>query len=243
MNPEQIFIGIFITILGLLFGSFATMLSYRLPLGQDIVFKRSYCPKCNHNLSFLDLFPVFSWIFFAGKCHYCKVKIPLRYPLIELSTAGIFLSAYMIFGFNYMALLIATIGFFLLVISIIDFEHYIIPDSLQIILLILAIIYAYLQDFAVVPVLIRVFAVVTFIILLSLSFKFIRKKEGLGFGDVKFFAIAAIFLSFKPFILFMFLSGVFGTLIGLIWKYIGKGEIFPFAPALCGALYICLVVA
>ena len=75
---------IIIFLIGIVFGSFYTLAVYRIPKGQDITHTRSYCPKCNHRLSFLDLIPVFSYVFLGGKCRYCKDKIRPRYFIIEL---------------------------------------------------------------------------------------------------------------------------------------------------------------
>ena len=80
----NIIIYITIFLIGIVFGSFYTLAIYRIPKKQDITHTRSYCPKCNHKLSFLDLIPVFSYIFLGGKCRYCKEKIRPRYFIIEL---------------------------------------------------------------------------------------------------------------------------------------------------------------
>ena len=77
--------------IGCLFGSFSTLAVYRLPLHQDITHKHSYCPNCNHKLSFLDLIPVLSYIFLGGKCRYCKTKIRIRYLILEVLTGLTFL--------------------------------------------------------------------------------------------------------------------------------------------------------
>ena len=84
-----IYITIFI--IGTLFGSFFTLATYRIPLGQDITHKRSYCPNCNHRLEFLDMIPIFSYIFLGGKCRYCKQKIKPRYLLFEVFSGLTFL--------------------------------------------------------------------------------------------------------------------------------------------------------
>ena len=76
--------------IGTVFGSFFTLAVYRIPLHQDITHKRSYCPKCNHKLSFLDMIPILSYIFLGGKCRYCKEKIRIRYLLLEVLTGLVF---------------------------------------------------------------------------------------------------------------------------------------------------------
>lgn len=80
----DLFLYIIIFIMGTVFGSFLTLSTYRLPLNQDISHKRSYCPKCNHELSFFDMIPVFSYMFLKGRCRYCKNKISPRYFIIEI---------------------------------------------------------------------------------------------------------------------------------------------------------------
>lgn len=88
---EQIIFYILTFLMGSVFGSFFTLAVYRIPLKQDITHKRSYCPKCNHKLSFFDMIPILSYIFLGGKCRYCKEKIRVRYILLEIFTGFIFL--------------------------------------------------------------------------------------------------------------------------------------------------------
>ena len=85
----QIIIYIFFYIIGVVLGSFFTLAIYRIPLKQDITHTRSYCPKCNHELQFLDLIPILSYIFLGGKCRYCREKFGARYIIIE-SLSGLF---------------------------------------------------------------------------------------------------------------------------------------------------------
>lgn len=77
--------------IGTVFGSFFTLAVYRIPLKQDITHKRSYCTKCGHKLSFIDMIPILSYIFLGGKCRYCKEKIRIRYLLLEILTGMVFL--------------------------------------------------------------------------------------------------------------------------------------------------------
>ena len=81
---------IIIFIMGTVFGSFYTLAVHRIPKRQDITHTHSYCPNCNHKLGFLDLIPVFSYIFLGAKCRYCKEKIRPRYFIIELLSGSSF---------------------------------------------------------------------------------------------------------------------------------------------------------
>lgn len=96
----NIIIYCFMFALGTVLGSFYTLAVYRIPLKQDITHTRSYCPKCNHKLNFLDLIPVLSYIFLGGKCRYCKNKIRLRYIILEILSGIVFLLYAMLLDIN-----------------------------------------------------------------------------------------------------------------------------------------------
>lgn len=115
--------------IGTVLGSFYTLAVYRIPLGQDITRTRSYCPKCNHRLNFLDLIPILSYICLGGKCRYCKEKIRPRYLILEISSGIVFLLfaillgidllnieyskiATLIFGILFLSTIFITIGIF-----------------------------------------------------------------------------------------------------------------------------------
>ena len=105
----DIIIYVIIFIIGIVFGSFYTLAVYRIPKGQDITHTRSYCPKCNHKLSFLDLIPVFSYIFLRGKCRYCKEKIRPRYFIIELISGISFVAIAYLMNLNIESITITKI--------------------------------------------------------------------------------------------------------------------------------------
>lgn len=101
------FIGI---IFGLVFGSFITMLGYRLPRKLDIVLPRSHCAACKHTLGIRDLFPVFSWLAHGGRCGYCKTPVHWRYPLVESLAAALFGISFGILGFGYAMISTCLVG-------------------------------------------------------------------------------------------------------------------------------------
>lgn len=86
----QIFLLIILFVIGIYFGSFFTLATYRLPKKENITHKHSYCPNCNHKLGILDLVPVFSFLVLGGKCRYCKHPIGIRYFLFEILTGIVF---------------------------------------------------------------------------------------------------------------------------------------------------------
>jgi leader peptidase (prepilin peptidase)/N-methyltransferase len=195
---------LFVLLTGLTFGSFITLASYRLPLGEDIVVKPSRCPACEHTLGFKDLWPVLSWLCSRGKCRYCKVRVSARYPLTELATAGVFLLIYAQYGVTLQGVLLALLAVGLMVMIVADLEHYIIPDEVHYALLPLGLGYQYVTghewgDMA------GGFVLGAGIgLALHYGYKWLRKKDGLGFGDVKFLAVAGLWLGVMPMVPFLF---------------------------------------
>jgi len=232
---------LFTLFVGLTFGSFVTLVSYRLPLGEDIVIKPSRCPKCETKLQFLDLWPVLSWVCNGGKCRHCKTPISARYPLTELATAAMFVLLYLKFGLTIKAIMLAMLWVILMVMIVVDFEHYIIPDQIHYVLLPLGLGYQYYIGTPADSVLKGAMLGGGIALLLHYGYRYLRKKEGLGFGDVKFFAVAGVWLGLNPIVPFLFFSGLLGVITGLIWKILKKGPIFPFGPSLALALYLCIV--
>ena len=98
----EIIIYISFYIIGVVMGSFFTLATYRLPLKQDILYTRSYCPKCDNKLGFLDLIPILSYIFLKGKCRYCHEKIKPRYLIIEIFSGLFYLLFVMSLKINFL---------------------------------------------------------------------------------------------------------------------------------------------
>ena len=111
---------ILLFIIGTLFGSFYTLAVYRIPKRQDITHTHSYCPNCKHKLGFLDLIPVFSYIFLGGKCRYCKEKIRPRYFILEITSGILFITIAFVMRLTIETLTLTEIiqyGFFVLYIT------------------------------------------------------------------------------------------------------------------------------
>ena len=229
------------SVFGLIFGSFATALIYRMPRDIDWIKKRSHCTHCETNLGFLDLIPVFSYVFSGGKCRHCKTPYSPNYLITEILITISFVLCFLSFKDFYIATMMSLLAFSLIVLSAIDFEHYIIPDEINLFIFILGFVYGVYNQIPVTDLLIM--AVIYFLIALLLRFIMFawKKKEGLGFGDVKFFAAAGVFLTDIELLpVFLFISGVAGVLIAITWKLLGKGKLFPFGPALSASLFFCV---
>lgn len=230
-------------ILGLVMGSFISALSYRIPNDIPIKTDRSRCAHCNHTLSAKDLVPLFSWIFQKGKCRYCKAKISARYPIIELLTA----SAFYIVAINSASLQLSaslcSIAFFLVLLSIIDLETGLLPTKIIYSMLPFAITYKFLiaETTGVLYGAIGAIIAVSSGLLLNAIYKKIKKRDGIGMGDIRFCIIVGILLSLNQWPAFLFISGVLGIATSILWKALKKGKTFPFGPSIMISLFICLL--
>lgn len=191
----QIFL---ITLFGLLLGSFISMLTWRLPRMMEwegeaqlkhISFSRSACPQCNTQLTWKELIPIFSWLFYRGRCQHCQHPISVRYPLIEISTMLLTWFVATHFGLDTKGWLALLFTWIIITITVIDIEHQLILDILSLPLLWLGLIIN-TQSYFAPPVDAIWGAVAGYGLLWGLFylFKFLTGKEGMGFGDFKLLA-------------------------------------------------------
>jgi leader peptidase (prepilin peptidase)/N-methyltransferase len=226
--------------LGLVFGSFITCMSWRWPREMEWVKTPSFCPTCNATLKPKDLFPLFSWLFSGGKCNHCKAPISFRYPLIEVTNALCFFLIYREFGFGIGMVVLCAMTVMLLIMIVVDFEHYLIPDQVHVALAPLALFYHYLigdWDNALYGFL----ALTALGLSLHYGYGWIRKKDVLGFGDVKFLAVAGIWIGLDNVLPYIFAIGLIGTVMGIAWKIITKHPIYPFGPSLAVTLWLFII--
>ncbi len=127
-----------IFILGLAIGSFLNVVILRVPTGENIAFPASHCTSCNTPLKAYHNIPLFSWIFLGGKCAFCKEKISMQYPSIELAHAIMFSAIFYKAGVSVETTLIALSFTTLLALTMIDIKYKAIPDSLNLLALTLA---------------------------------------------------------------------------------------------------------
>lgn len=239
----QIFI---IAAFALIMGSFSSLITHRLFSGEAMVFARSKCTNCGRALNALNLIPLFSYIFQCGKCSNCKVKISLRYPLIELTFLIAFLAIYFVLGkkIDVKMLLYFAIAGTLIFMCIIDLEHYFIPNTSQFFLGFFAFLLLLNEGRGMAPVLTNLNAAFLFALFgaaLWIYFYFVAKIDALGIDDIKFFFVVGLMIGLKSFLAFMILSGIFGMVFGFLWQSLKKDETFPFAPAICLSAFICLL--
>ena len=238
----RIIVGVFIFILGAVIGSFSNVLIYRLPAEMSIVKPGSHCFNCNEPIKWYDNIPIISWLVLGGKCRHCKAKISPQYFIVELFTALMYLLTYLYFGLSVSTFLICLIISCLIVLSLIDYKEFIIPDSMVIGIALFAIPMFFLPEQLMASLWYEKLLGLGFILivyLVILIFTQIRKKELMGLGDIKLLLAMSLVVSYK----LMFLVLLFGSLLALLVEVIIKRKkhaVIPFGPYLSMAFLIVM---
>src|SRR4051812_42765701 len=191
---------------GLIVGSFLNVVVYRLPRNESLVRPRSRCPQCDTQLRGIDNIPVVSWLALRGRCHHCAAPISARYPLVELTTGALYAAvaatqddaARIVLG-----LLLVTV---LVPITLIDFDHRIIPNRITGPAAIAALIVVAALDSDFLPeAVIAAIAGGGFFFIAAVLY-----PRGMGMGDVKLAGVLGLYLgrAVAPAILIALLAGV-----------------------------------
>lgn len=225
-------------LLGLCVGSFLNVVIYRLPNEMSLASPGSHCTVCGYSLKWYDNIPVLSYAFLGGKCRKCKSKISPRYMIVELANAALWLLAVALFWeksivYAYVAAIVSSA---LICIFFIDLEHMLIFNRFTI-LVAAGGIAAMFTDSGTVWYDHLIGAVAGGAVFLGLYYGSIAvlKKEGLGFGDVKYAAAAGLLLGWQKFILAILIASVAGAVVMSVLNRVQKAEKqteHPFGPYL-----------
>jgi leader peptidase (prepilin peptidase) / N-methyltransferase len=195
--------------MGGLWGSFANVCIYRLPLDKGVALGRSYCIKCKKQIVWYDNIPIISYLLIEGKCRKCKKKISFQYPLVELLSTLTFVMIYFFYGITFTTILLIALSLTFLIIFFIDLEHFIIPNNLTYPMMILGFVKSFDPNLNslfpnYVNSLIGGFFGYGIIWLIIFFYKVLRNKEGMGLGDAKLLAVIGFWFGWisVPFILF-----------------------------------------
>lgn len=255
-------------VLGLLVGSFLNVVILRLParmaasweqeardilaldgdaapLPPGIVRESSHCPQCKHVLSVADNIPLVSWLALRGKCRYCRSKISIQYPLVEL-LSGV-LSAVIVWrlGPTLPALAGLVFTWFLVALSGIDFRTQLLPDQMTFPLLWLGLLLALLPMF--VPATSSIIgAALGYLSLWSVywMFKLLTGKEGMGHGDFKLLAALGAWMGPVSLLPIVLLSSLIGALVGvalIVTRRHDRDVPMPFGPFIAAAGWVWFV--
>ncbi|MCH4984096.1 A24 family peptidase [Macrococcoides goetzii] len=223
-------------ILGSCIGSFMLCLTYE----TDCMCRKSRCDQCHHNLAWMDLIPVYSFLLNRGRCRYCNCKLSSKYLICEILTglALVYLSLNQQFNID----LLATIAIMLIPLSIYDTEHLKIPN-IMLILLFITLMLINLKDMLIYQIYFsyEVFLFKLLIFILLHLFFFLSKC--IGYGDIKLFSILLLFLPIPFFIALFFITYLIGGLSCIIFLSYKTGlKKVPLIPFITTSFFVVLLL-
>jgi leader peptidase (prepilin peptidase) / N-methyltransferase len=276
MHPT-LFVAV-VTLFSLLVGSFLNVVIYRLPvmmqrewslqIGEhlavdagknwvppvvpkfNLVVPRSCCPKCKAPITALQNIPVISYLFLRGKCASCKSPISIRYPIVEFGTAVLSAIVAIQFGFGWHALAALLMTWCLIALSLIDFDHQLLPDQITLPLVWIGLLLSLwaTPDSPFAPDIRSsvLGGVAGYLSLWSVYwlFKLITGKEGMGYGDFKLLAAFGTWFGWQPLLLIVLLSAFAGAVIGIgliVFRGRDRNIPIPYGPYLAIAGWITML--
>ncbi len=258
------------TLLGLFVGSFLNVVAYRLPKMMEADWKSqcnelfgkteqddnktapltlsrpsSSCPHCGHKIRAWENIPIISWLILKGRCSNCKQPISMRYPIIELATGLLSLAVALHFGFSWQAGAALLLTWSLIALSLIDFDHQLLPDSIVLPVLWLGLILSLFSIFTDSHSSI-IGAAAGYLSLWTVFqlFRLITGKEGMGYGDFKLLGLFGAWLGWQSLVQIILLSSVVGAVVGISLILVrgrDRNIPIPFGPYLAAAGWISLI--
>lgn len=259
-------------LLGLIVGSFLNVVIYRLPvmmetewtaqcrqlldISSDVkaspepgVFNlakpNSHCPKCKHEISAAENIPVIAWLLQKGKCKHCQAPISARYPVIELITGIISALIASQFGYHWLTLALLLLSWGLIVLTMIDFDHQLLPDDITLPMLWLGLL---VNSFGLLTTLESAVwgAIGGYLMLWGVYwlFKLLTGKEGMGYGDFKLLSALGAWLGWQALPMIILLSSLVGAVVGIsLIAIMGRDRNIPipFGPYLASAGFLSLL--
>lgn len=259
MSTPYVIYALFAFVLGAVVGSFLNVCICRMPEGESVVSPPSHCPKCDYRIRWYDNIPILSYLLLRGKCRGCRASISLTYPMVELLNALITLGLFLrvlpprllaeappeiVLKLGVVFAVLFVFCSALVVVTFIDLEHQIIPDSITLPGIVIGFIASFfIPQFGWVNSLIGIAAGGGSLLLIAYGYELVAKKEGMGGGDVKLLAMMGAFLGWKAIIFIIFTASLMGSVIGvgvMLAKKKDASLAIPFGPFLAGGaiLYI-----
>jgi len=270
LSSSPIFYLFVVGLLGLMVGSFLNVVIHRLPMMMEHEWRahcaelaesntpppdteekltlstpRSRCPQCGHAITILENIPVLSYLWLRGRCSACSEKISIRYPLIEFITALLSIVVAWHFGFTWPALAALFFTWALIALTMIDFDHQLLPDSITLPFLWSGLALSLWPVFVDSPTAI-IGAIAGYLSLWAVywAFKLITGKEGMGYGDFKLLALLGAWMGWQMLPVIILLSSAVGAVVGItliLLRGRNRNIPIPFGPYLAAAGWIALL--
>lgn len=226
-------------LLGLCVGSFCNVLIYRIPKGEEFVRTPSHCMECGHVLKWYELIPVVSWLIQGGKCRACGIKLSAQYPVAEAVNGVMWLVAGLLFRGDWVTVGLYCVLFsMLMVLSVIDWRTFTIPNGINIVILLLGLVRVATDWEGWLSYLIGLLAFGLVFLLLHI----LTGGNGLGMGDVKLVAAAGLLLGWQKMLLGVMVGSIAGAVIHLVRMSRGAGRKLAFGPYLAGGIWFSALV-
>jgi leader peptidase (prepilin peptidase)/N-methyltransferase len=236
---------ILIVVFGLVWGSFLNVVIYRLPRDLSLMRPPSSCPHCGKHIKPYENIPILSYLVLRGKCRNCKTKISPAYPLVEALTPLCLLLVYNQYSLSPHFFVSCLFVSALIVLGFIDYFHQILPDEITLPGFVLALIYTFFRDdSSLVHALLGAGVGAGFLLLVYGVYYLLRKKEGLGLGDVTMMLLVGAFLGWKQTLLTLILASVGGAVVGVFFILFRKKDLqhaLPFGTFLAPAAFVALL--
>ena len=238
---------LFVILAGLVLGSFFNVVIYRLPRGLNLSRPPSTCPGCGSRIKPYDNVPVLSYLVLRGKCRTCGRRISPIYPTVEILTALCFALVFLHSGrtinLPFIAGVVFTSG--LIVLGFIDAAHQILPDVITLPGFVLALVYSFFRtDLKFLSAVIGAAVGAGFLLLVYGAYFLVRKKEGLGLGDVTMMLMVGAFLGWEQTLFVLILASFAGALFG-VYLIARKGKdaqfALPFGSFIAPAAFVALI--
>jgi leader peptidase (prepilin peptidase)/N-methyltransferase len=228
---------------GLFIGSFLNVCIHRIPRDESIVFPPSKCPGCGTQIKPWDNIPVVSYLILRGRCRGCGSKISLRYPVVELLSGLLAVTMLARFGPTPAALIYYAWSCVLLVITFIDIDFQIIPDSLSLGGIVVGLVLVWWLPISYSDALIGLAVGGGLLMAVIYGYYFLTGKQGMGGGDVKLLAMIGVFTGWQGVLFTIFAGSLAGTMVGIPWALANHKDMkaaIPFGPflALGGLVYV-----
>jgi leader peptidase (prepilin peptidase)/N-methyltransferase len=232
-------------IFGLAVGSFLNVCIYRMPRGESLLWPGSHCPACSTPLRAFHNVPVLSWIVLRGRCAHCRAPISVRYPIVELATAIMWVAIVWLTPPGWLLASRLLLGTALIVLFMIDLEHQILPNLITLPGIAVGLALSLVAPPGPVESLLGILVGGGVLYGIAMGYYLLRKEEGMGMGDVKMLAMIGAFLGWRAVLVTLVLSSLAGAVIGIALLLTQRGGLryaLPFGTFLSlGALVAMLV--
>lgn len=236
-------VGLVVTVLAVLgacVGSFLNVCIYRLPRRESLAWPASHCTSCTRALAWYENIPIVSWFVLRGRCRTCRAPISWMYPIVEVTTALVFVIGYLLYGLTPLAAVRVLFACALIVLFVTDLQHKILPNVITVPGIVIGFACSLFLPPGWRDSLIGIVAGGGVLFALAEAYYRVRGQEGLGMGDVKLLGMIGAFLGWKLVLLTLVLASFAGSLAGGVMIASGRGSMkyaLPFGTFLAvGAL-------